>query len=176
MIVNPKKLEKCIVPFVAENVQQNGIDLTLKSVSAIEDGSTIGVKDKDIRAASPKGATNEGYFYLDRMRVYEVEFNEHITVPPNMSAFIIHRSTLNRAGVEILSGWYDSGFSNQAGAVLRTWTSLRIQKNARIAQVIFFESEAAAQYKGEYQEKKVKKEVKKDDEQRGSTEAPGETH
>lgn len=154
MIINPKKIvEDGIIQNVDDGkfeVQQNGIDLTIKSLAQIEggqlkrDGKTI----KDYHEIEPD---EDDLFWLMPGKAYSVEFEQKIEVPENMCAQIIQRSTLNRMGGFIIAGLYDSGFKNQIGAVLRTNAFISIEKGSRVAQIIFEDADAASQYNGQYQ-------------------------
>ena len=156
MIINPKEIvEKGIVENVGEGkfeVQQNGIDLTIESLSIVN-GGTLGRDERVIRDYTPLEPTENGYWILGSDRCYSIMFEQKVSVPDNMCASIVQRSTLNRMGGFILSGLYDSGFSNVIGAILRTSAPIRIQKGARVAQIVFQEASPASLYKGIYNAK-----------------------
>ncbi len=153
MIINPNKIiEMKAVENLTDNsfeVQQNGIDLTIESIDLIE-GGKLGKNERSIKEYIPV-VDDKGWFDLAPLYAYSITFQQKVKVPENMCASIIQRSTLNRMGGYIFSGLYDSGFNNVIGAVLRTNSNLKIQKGARVAQIIFQEAESASQYKGIYQ-------------------------
>ena len=64
---------------------------------------------------------------------------------------MIARSTLNRNGIFITSGLYDSGFENYIGGVMHVRCGpARIERGTRIAQFIYVEAETASMYEGQY--------------------------
>lgn len=152
MIINPKEIvERDIVRNLEGGnfeLQQNGIDLTLASVKKVK-GGFLGVEKRRINDYEEVKTDENGIYHLGE-GVYSIDFQQEIEVPGDMCAEIIQRSTLNRMGGFILAGLYDSGFSNQIGAVLRTSCDLEIEKGARVAQIIFQDAAPASLYKGIY--------------------------
>jgi len=150
-VINPQRIvDERIIENLTDDfyeVQQNGIDLTLESISLI----TGGVLKKDSRKIDEyiEVECEKGIYKL-MPGAYSIEFNQKIKVPENMCAQIVQRSTLNRMGAFILSGVYDSGFSNKIGAVLRVDVPIEVEKGVRIAQIMFFEAESASLYQGIY--------------------------
>jgi dUTP pyrophosphatase len=153
MIINPKEIiEKGIIKNLEGGnfeVQQNGIDLTLGSVQKVK-GGYLGKEERVINEYENLEARENGVYYLEE-GVYSINFQQEIKVPEDMCAEIIQRSTLNRIGGFILAGLYDSGFNNQVGAILRVSSGLKIEKGARVAQIIFQDANPASLYKGIYQ-------------------------
>jgi deoxycytidine triphosphate deaminase len=63
------------------------------------------------------------------------------------------RSTLNRAGILLRSSIYDSGFvCNKIGFTMYPFNDCVIERESRIAQIIFYESHSNTMYNGQYQE------------------------
>lgn len=132
-------------------VQQNGIDLTLASVKRIL-GGTLTKEVRDFEHIEELPDEQDIFTFLPGT-AYAIEFQQEVSVPTDMCAQIIQRSTLNRMGAFVVAGLYDSGFKNQIGAVLRTNAKVRIQKGARVAQIVFQQAESASMYAGIYQGK-----------------------
>lgn len=139
-------------------IQQNGIDITLESVEMVMGGS-LGRDDKKINTYLPVKEDSDGWFHLASNQCYSVMFQQEVKVPENMIATVVQRSTLNRIGSFILSGVYDSGFQNTIGAILRTSSAIKIQKGARIAQIVFQSAESASLYDGSYQKRESVAEI-----------------
>lgn len=154
MIQNPKTIAESGIIKNLEGgnfeCQQNGIDLTLESVSRIEGGKLLREHRDFIHTPIVPDASE---VWMLHPGAYSIEFQQEVEVPENMCAQIIQRSTLNRMGGFVLAGLYDSGFKNQIGAVLRVSAPIQLQKGARVAQIIFQEADAASQYSGVYQGK-----------------------
>ena len=93
---------------------------------------------------------SKGVFYLEPGH-YEVVFENQITVGPNEAGWVVTRSTLNRNGLFITSGLYDSGYSGVMAGVLHvTIGPAKIRKGTRIAQYVNFDAEALHMYDGSY--------------------------
>jgi deoxycytidine triphosphate deaminase len=94
-----------------------------------------------------------GYYQFEAGKQYALDFMEDVTVPDNMAAFIVHRSTINRTIGTITTGVYDPGFRSDAGcgAIFRPLSNVQIQVGYRMAQIIFYTASAASQYDGQYQ-------------------------
>lgn len=123
-------------------VQQSGIDVSIKMIRHIvwENGRL-----ERWELVLPA--------ILNANSIYEFTCYEYIKVPKNHIALLIVRSTWNRQGAFVTTGIYDNGFQNYIGGMLRTALPMRLDPNERIAQVIFMESRAVAQYGGRYQGK-----------------------
>jgi len=133
------------------DVQPNAIDLRLDSVFEIDD--TLFVLDDDQKVHRKKIQLNpdkDGYFWLDPGH-YEVLMKNVITVGQNEAGFVITRSTLNRNGIFLTSGLYDSGYDGfMAGVLHVNCGKAKIKKGARIGQYLNFESESKGMYDGDY--------------------------
>jgi deoxycytidine triphosphate deaminase len=91
-----------------------------------------------------------GYYTLQLGR-YEVVMENVINVGAGEAGWVITRSTLNRNGLFLTSGLYDSGYHGVMAAVLHVTTGVaRIKKGTRIGQYISFEAEALSSYDGDY--------------------------
>jgi deoxycytidine triphosphate deaminase len=82
---------------------------------------------------------------------YDFSSNFHVTLPEGVAAQLIIRSTLNRSGVFLTSGLYDSGFDGAIAGVLRISNGhFTLAPNTRIGQILFIKSEAGGLYAGGY--------------------------
>ena len=151
MLLNPKKMIENNVIYNIDKetqLQPNSIDLTLKSVKLICCGELM---KKTSKIKTEKLKCKDGVFNLFERQAYDITFNEFVSIPNNIVAFVTHRSTLNRMGGQITSGIYDSGFKNYVGAVLRTTRKIKIERNARIATIFFIQAQSSHTYNGQYQ-------------------------
>lgn len=90
-------------------------------------------------------------YYRLEPGTYEFATQHDIVVPEGKAGWIVPRSTLNRNGVYITSGLYDSGFNNNIGGVLHVTThTAYIGVNTRIGQFILADAETVALYDGDY--------------------------
>jgi len=135
----------------ADQIQPNGIDLRLKSVSSIHTRSVLVLPEKTGDIWIEQIISNDGYFYLYSGTAYIVEFYEHVNIPQGLAAYIIGRSTLNRHGIFARSSLYDTGFNNFAGCTLYPFIDVKIRIAERLAQIIFFTADSISLYNGQYQ-------------------------
>ena len=74
-----------------------------------------------------------------------------ITVGEGEAGWVITRSTLNRNGVFITSGLYDSGYNGvMAGAMHISCGPMFIKRGTRVGQFLLFKSETLKLYDGDY--------------------------
>ena len=138
------------------NVQQgdsqpNAIDLRLDKVYRMKHNEFIIDNDnKTHRGTVEEVPTSDGWFILPE-GTYEVVMENIVRVGADEAGWVITRSTLNRNGVFITSGLYDSGYHGvMAGALHVNGGPVRIKKGTRIAQLLLFKAEALSGYNGSY--------------------------
>ena len=142
--------------FDAAQVQPNAIDLRIDKLYSLEPMEfEIGELDdgtefkKHIPIHEVK-TDRDGWWKLNHP-IYQVVFEGNITLGPNEAGFVITRSTLNRNGIMIRSGLYDSGYSGvMAGYLQVDITGSRIRRGTRVGQFLLFKAESLSQYDGDY--------------------------
>lgn len=139
---HPPLLEDC--PDVERQLQPNGVDVTLRSVDAFPDGSppgAIGLSDADRVLPEPTACEfgSGGWLELPSGH-YLVTFNEVVNLPRWIMALARPRSSLLRMGVTLHTAVWDAGYSGRSQALLVVHRAggFRIQRDARIAQMVFF--------------------------------------
>lgn len=135
-----------------EDVQPNAVDLRVAKIFRIEPGSVFEISNehKKHRRTRELQPDADGYLYLEPGH-YEVVMENIINVGANEAGWVITRSTLNRNGLFITSGLYDSGYHGaMAGALHVTVGSAKIKKGTRIGQYLCFDSESVSMYNGDY--------------------------
>jgi len=74
-----------------------------------------------------------------------------ITVGPGEAGWVITRSTLNRNGVFLTSGLYDTGYHGVMAAAMHVTSGpMRIKAGTRIGQYLSFDAEVLHEYNGSY--------------------------
>lgn len=140
-------------------IQPNGIDVTVRSVASFpsEPGrGSIGASDTDRVLPKPTelGFEHDGWLVLPDGH-YLVTFNEVVNLPLWLMALGRPRSSLLRMGVSLHTAVWDAGYSgrSQALMVVHNPVGFRVQRDARIAQLVFFPLSAPDQqgYAGRYQ-------------------------
>ena len=146
MIINPNKIVQigAVKLESGSKIQQNGIDLTVGKVRKI-----LGCNEVNLPRYRDIDLTNETT--LEGNSAYDITFNEYVSIPTDMCAVIIIRSSYNRVGSFLTTGLYDAGFKNYAGGVLHTTIPIRLEQDVRLAQIVFTQCDHHAQYDGQYQ-------------------------
>lgn len=136
-----------------DDIQPNAIDLRVARVFKITNTlfsiSETNKQHRKTRECEPLLNDNRSW-YLDPGQ-YEVVMDNQVVVGEGEAGFLIARSTLNRNGVFITSGLYDSGFAGALAGVMHvTAGPMVLDKGTRIAQFLLFKAETLHQYKGDY--------------------------
>ena len=133
------------------DVQPNAVDLRLGKVFQINtDRFVLSEEEKTHRGTVEILPDRHGWFYL-QPGSYEVVMENVITVGDGEAGWVITRSTLNRNGVFLTSGLYDSGYHGvMAGVMHINVGPVRIRQGTRIGQYLNFNAEALHKYEGSY--------------------------
>jgi len=133
------------------DVQPNAVDLRLGKVFWIKpEVFVIDEEQKRHRGTLELQPNNDGYYQLD-VGHYEVVMENIIHVGEGEAGWVITRSTLNRNGVFLTSGLYDTGYHGvMAGVMHVTVGPMRIKPGTRIGQYLSFDAEALSAYDGSY--------------------------
>ncbi len=138
--------------FNKKQIQPNAIDLKVETILRIKKDTHFILDEnrKTHRGTELVPVDSEGYYVLDPGS-YEILMEGEITIGPDEAGWVITRSTLNRNGVFITSGLYDSGYKGvMAGALHVTCGPAMIKKGTRVGQFLLFKAEALNQYDGDY--------------------------
>ncbi len=138
--------------FTENQVQPNAIDLRVESLQLITDNLfTIDEEQKQHRGSTAVRTDENGYWMLESGKRYEVIFEGIVNVQEGEAGWVITRSTLNRNGLFLTSGLYDSGYEGvMAGCLHVTSGPARIKKGTRLGQFILFDAESLSSYDGDY--------------------------
>lgn len=133
------------------DVQPNAVDLRLGKIFKIDDALfQVSNEEKKHRGTTELQPDHEGYYNLPTGH-YEVVMENIINVGEGEAGWVITRSTLNRNGVFLTSGLYDSGYHGvMAGVMHVTVGQARIKQGTRIGQYLSFNAEALHKYDGDY--------------------------
>lgn len=133
------------------DIQPNAVDLRLGKVFFIRPSAFIIDEQQKIHRGSVEFTPGlDGYFTLQEGH-YEVVMENVINVGDNEAGWVITRSTLNRNGVFLTSGLYDTGYNGvMAGVMHVTCGPMKIKPGTRIGQYLSFDAEALSTYQGSY--------------------------
>ena len=133
------------------DVQPNAVDLRLGKVFWIAANEFVIDEDqKQHRGSTPVMLDNDGYYRLQPGH-YEVIMENEISVGDGEAGFVITRSTLNRNGVFLTSGLYDTGYAGVMAGVMHVSVGpMKIKPGTRVGQYLSWEAEALSSYDGDY--------------------------
>jgi dUTP pyrophosphatase len=138
-----------------EQVQPNGIDLTLRDIALLQSSGRITVEDSQRLVPDLAPLVFDGLGFIDLMPgAYIITYNEIVHLPKNIMALARPRSSLLRCGVTVDTAVWDAGYSGRSQSLMVVYNpqGFRLQRNARIVQLIFLRLSRKTQgYKGIYQ-------------------------
>jgi dUTP pyrophosphatase len=141
---------------IQQQVQPNGIDLTVKEVALFSSPGSLGYGNESRVLSETSPLVFDGLGRLDLLPgCYLVTFNEVVNIPKNIIALAMPRSSLLRCGVSVHNAVWDAGYSGRSQALMVVYNpqGFRLHKDARIIQTVFFplNREVAEGYKGKFQ-------------------------
>lgn len=141
---------------IENQVQPNGVDLTVREIARHQGQGAIGVDSADrvLPELAPLSFDADGWLTL-APGCYHIVYNEIVDIPTSLMALGRPRSSLARCGVDIVTAVWDAGYNGRSTSLLvvENPAGFRVQQNARVMQLVFFGmSEATADgYRGRYQ-------------------------
>lgn len=159
MLISPKKaIDNGWITHSTPNfdwskcIQPNAIDFTLDQafVPSTTDTATFGVDTKQLpqcfKVTGSWVAVPSNGGYIDGMS------SMYCNIPEGVAAMLIIRSTLNRGGLSLAAGLYDSKFQGNIGFVIRNHRSVEalIEIGSRVGQIMFLPSDSVGGYAGGY--------------------------
>ena len=134
-----------------KDIQPNAVDLRVSKFFRVSTKDFVISEDQKTHRGSKEIEPDiDGWFYLQPGH-YEVIMENTIDVGDNEAGWVITRSTLNRNGLFLTSGLYDTGYNGvMAGMIHVTIGAARIKKGTRIGQYLNFEAESIKVYDGSY--------------------------
>ncbi|HEX74009.1 MAG TPA: deoxyuridine 5'-triphosphate nucleotidohydrolase [Dehalococcoidia bacterium] len=146
-------IENCV--HLEQQLQPNGIDLTLREVALFQSSGKIAVMDNQRLVSDLARLVFDGLDFIDLVPgAYIITYNEIIHLPKNVMALASPRSSLLRCGVTVSTAVWDAGYSGRSQSLLIVYNpqGFRLQRNARIVQLIFLRLTTETEgYQGAYQ-------------------------
>lgn len=134
-----------------QDPQPNACDVRLGKVFLIRPKVFIISEEEKVHRGSVEISPDAAGWYSLPVGSYEVVAENEISVGEGEAGWIVSRSTLNRNGVFITSGIYDSNYSGICAMVMHVTTGpLKIKRGTRIGQYVSFEAEMLHAYNGSY--------------------------
>lgn len=142
-----------------QQLQPNGFDLTLREVALMQSPGRIAVANNQRLVSDLAPLVFDGLGFIDLMPgVYSITYNEIVHMPNNITALATPRSSLLRCGVMIHTAVWDAGYSGRSQSLMVVFNpqGFRLQRNARIVQLVFFQlTQETEGYRGTYQGENV---------------------
>ena len=124
-----------------QQLQPNGFDLTLRDVSLMASAGSMGCgpNDRELASTDALDFGPDGWLHL-ALGPYLVTFNEVVNLPLDLMALGRTRSSLLRSGASIHTAVWDAGYRGRSQALLVVHTNhgYRLQRNARLMQLVVF--------------------------------------
>ncbi len=152
--VGPPLLED--MPDMEQQVQPNGVDLTLREIALLSSPGILGPANRDrvVSGTSPLVFDASGRVDLPAGS-YLVTYNEVVNLPVGLMALVAPRSSLLRCGITVHSAVWDAGYSGRSQSLMVVFNpqGFRLYRDARIVQMVFFRlgRESTEGYRGVYQ-------------------------
>ncbi len=124
-----------------EQLQPNGFDLRVQDVAHLVSAGGMGMEagERRLSETAPVAFDREGWARL-APGPYLVTFAEVVNLPLGLMALGRPRSSLLRGGVSLHTAVWDAGYRGRSQALLVVHQPLgyRLQRGARVMQVVFF--------------------------------------
>ena len=135
----PPLVEGCVN--LGEQVQPNGVDLTLREVALLQSSGRIAVENHQRLVSGLAPLVFDGLGFIDLPPgAYIITYNEVVHLPRSVMALARPRSSLLRCGVTVDTAVWDAGYSGRSQSLMVVYNpqGFRLQRNARVVQLIFF--------------------------------------
>lgn len=150
---------------VDRQLQPNGFDLTVCKVFAFRGYGVIDFTNEHrvlppIKEMRFKYKSDTREVWELKHGAYLIQFNEIVSLPKDLFALTIQRSTLMRCGCDMQVGLWDAGYEGKGYSILKVhnMNSILLHKNARVCQMLFLSiTGAEIPYQGIYQFEGVEK-------------------
>jgi dUTP pyrophosphatase len=142
-----------------EQVQPNGIDLTLDQVFEQIDAGRISRDEKEIgdrRSCDPETVSDTApeTYYLTSGG-YVVRYDETVRIPDDHIGFIYPRSSLMRNSCMLNTAVWDAGYEGRGEGLLQVHHDIELERGARIAQLVIARADHDDTYDGSYQSENI---------------------
>ena len=134
--------EPLVEPYRPEQVQPNGVELTLGSVARIVGPPgrlAFGNADRRLPDNEELPFNDDGWVHVDP-GIYLVTFAETVRIHRDLFAVARPRSSLLRMGATLHTALWDTGYHGRSQSLLNVMNpaGVELQRGARLMQLIFF--------------------------------------
>ncbi|MFH1646931.1 MAG: deoxyuridine 5'-triphosphate nucleotidohydrolase [Chloroflexota bacterium] len=136
-------------------LQANGFDLTLRDIAIPQTMGQVAVDNRQRVVSDLAPLVFDGSGWMELVPgIYTITYNEVVHLPKHIMALGRPRSSLLRCGVTVGTAVWDAGYSGRSQSLLVVYhpRGFRVQQNARIIQLVFYELTGETEgYNGIYQ-------------------------
>ena len=140
-------------PVRPEQIQPNGVDLTLDTV--FEQVSAGEIRQGGKTIGDRRECEISGKFYDLQPGGYIVRYGERIHIPENHIGFLYPRSSLLRNSCMLDTAVWDAGYEGRGEGLLEVYHGIEIEPGARIAQLVLASADHVGEYDGSYQKENI---------------------
>ena len=147
-----------VEPVADEQVQPNGVDLTVDAVleqrepgRISRDGKTIGER----QALQPDARGDHAETFYLPPGGYVLQYAETISIPDDHVGFVYPRSSLMRNSCMLNTAVWDAGYTGKGEGLLQVHHDVELERGARVAQLVFADADHDEVYDGSYQGERV---------------------
>lgn len=153
--MEPEFRKKCMQP--------NAIDITADRMfcMAVNSHGFVHISETtkqlpaqiELFASQPlHGTLPEDMWNIQNGRIYDAMSDFYVEIPDGVAAELTIRSTLNRCGLALNSGIWDSGFKGNLGMIIhnRSLQDVWLAPHTRVCQIKFIASDSNGSYAGGY--------------------------
>ncbi len=131
-------------------LQPAGFDITVGKVFSFEGVGTLDFSNKKRTLPHIYELKFNDYIIL-KPGVYIATPNEYVSIPKELAAILLPRSSSLSCGMEVHTALWDPGYKGRGRIYVSVNKEIKIYKNARIAQLVFFTvKEPEREYDGDY--------------------------
>jgi dUTP pyrophosphatase len=140
-------------PVAADQVQPNGVDLTVQAVLQQVEPGRITTDGKEIGAREPVEAERRDGrdVFVLQPGGYVLQYTETISIPEDHVGFLYPRSSLMRNSCMLNSAVWDAGYTGKGEGLLEVHHEIELERGARVAQLVLADADHDATYDGSYQ-------------------------
>ncbi|WP_267905099.1 deoxyuridine 5'-triphosphate nucleotidohydrolase [Halorussus halophilus] len=142
-----------------EQVQPNGVDLTLEAVYEQREPGRIGRGGKEVgdrqELETEQVADDAPETYYLTPGGYVVQYAETVRIPEGHVGYIYPRSSLLRNSCMLNTAVWDAGYEGKGEGLLQVHHDIELEKGARIGQLVLAEADHDETYDGDYQGENV---------------------
>jgi deoxycytidine triphosphate deaminase len=134
-----------------DQVQPNGVDLTLGAVLEQVEPGQIGREGKTVGDRRELAAAGDPPTYRLDPGGYVLRYADRVRIPEGHVGFIYPRSSLLRNSCMLDTAVWDAGYEGRGEGLLEVYHPIELEAGARVAQLVLARANHEDSYDGSYQ-------------------------